>query len=134
MDNYFVKIGEAEYPTLMITGKVKDTNWDNRESKQITMEADFATVSALFMDGTAWSIVQYGTQSIVATDENGNIVYGEDGTPVIENQTEYRNEYDNSEYSVLGDIVVRPDGTCTVNMGKPTDTETLLELLYGGVE
>ena len=33
--------------------------------------------------------------------------------------------YDNSEYSILGDITVHKDGTVTVKMGKPTAEEIL---------
>ena len=119
---------------ISITGKVKDTAWDNRESKQITMESDYEAVSSLFKDGTGWSIVQYGVRTSVETDADGNIIYHDDGTPMMRKEIEYCNEYDNREYCVLGDIVVHADGTCTVNMGNPTDAENLLELLYGGIE
>ena len=32
-------------------------------------------------------------------------------------------EYDNSDYCILGDITVHRDGTITVKMGKPTAEE-----------
>lgn len=67
------------------------------------------------------------------TDEEGKIlpytgerVYKDgalipyNGEPIYET---HLIEYDNSEYSVRGDILVHVDGTCTVKMGKPTALE-----------
>ena len=53
----------------------------------------------------------------------------ESGEPTYETK---QTEFDNSAYNILGDITVHTDGTCTVKMGKETDEETLLTLLYGG--
>ena len=103
----FIKINETLYPAT-ITGRITDNDWDKRESKSIKLEMDYATAIKLFVDGLAWSIVQQNE--------------------------EQETEYDNSEFCVAGDIVDHRNGSVTVKMGKPTDTETLLELLYGGVE
>jgi hypothetical protein len=75
--------------------------------------------------------------------ETGDILYDEeghpipyDGEPVYKDGAliEYNGEpiyelqlvgYDNSEYSIRGDLSVHTDGTCTVKMGKPTELEVL---------
>ena len=121
-----VKIDGSAYP-VSVSGKVSDRDWDGRESKAITLEADYTTASALFHDGTAWSIVD--TYTAQKFDSDGLPIMGEDGQPVFEERVE---EYDNSEFLVLGDITVHTDGTCTVKMGKETNEEKLLILLYGG--
>lgn len=124
---FYVKVNSNLYPAT-IDGKVNDREWDNRESKSITMEGTYAEVDALFPDGTAWSIVNESKVPVV--DENGEVVVDEDGNVVYETQ---QTEYDNSEFSVHGDLTVHTDGTCTVKMGKPTDLEDAYEILYGGM-
>ena len=116
-----VKIGETKYPAT-VDGNEKNPRWDSRESKAITVEMTYAVATTLFVDGLAWSIVMDYEQPIISE---------ETGEPTGETKTVFE-EYDNSAFSVLGDIVVHADGTLTVNMGKPTDLEETLELLYGG--
>lgn len=125
MTNITIVVEGVEYTPLYISGKTKDVNWNDRESKYIKLKMSAAEVVKVFKDGVNWSIVEKGERSVVAVDEEGNIVYDEAGNIVMETTEEYRNEYDNSEYCVLGDIVVRSDGTCTVAMGKPTDAEKM---------
>lgn len=123
----YVKVNDTLYPAG-VAGKTVDKQWDDRESKEITLEADFDTVDALFQDGTAWSIVnEYEVQAV---DEQGELIFDESGNPVY---TTERTEFDNSEFSIRGDLTVHTDGTCTVKMGKPTDLEDAYELLYGGI-
>ena len=69
----------------------------------------------LLPDGTPWSIVQ----RTPAPDGSG---------------TENENEWDNSAYSLSGDITDHRDGTVTIKMGKPTDLEDAYEMLLGGDE
>ena len=115
----YVKVNNNLYPASIV-GKMSDKDWDNRESKAITLEADFDTVDALFPDGTAWSIVNEETVPVL--DDEGNLTY-----------ETTQNEFDNSEYSIRGDLTVHVDGTCTVKMGKSTDLEDAYEALYGGM-
>lgn len=124
-ENITIIVEGVEYSVLSIVGKVKDASWNYRESKYIKLEMSAAEVAEIFKDDISWSIVERGERSAVAVDEEGNIIYDEDGNIVMETTEAYRNEYDNSEYCVLGDIVVRSDGTCTVAMGKPTDAEKM---------
>ena len=123
----YVKVNGTLYPAS-VAGRMSDTEWDGRESKLITMTADFATADSLFQDGAAWSIVSEDTVPVY--NEQGNPVVGETGEPVYETRQE---EFDNSEYSLRGDLTVHVDGTCTVKMGKPTDLEDAYEMLYGGI-
>lgn len=105
----YIEINGVRYPAI-INGTVCDRNWDNRESKSITMTATYAEIQDLFTDDISWNIVV----------EN-----------IIEGET-ISETYDNSDYSFLGDITMHRDGTATVKMGKPTDLEEAYELLYGG--
>ena len=120
----YVKVG-GQMLEAAIEGMVFNRDLDGRGSKAITLPGDYAAVSALFSDGTTWSIVEEHTIANVTQDETGQ------ATEVQETITQ---EYDNSAVSVLGDIVVHTDGTCPVYMGKETSEETLLVLLYGGDE
>lgn len=123
----YVKVNSKLYPAN-IDGKVNDREWDNRESKAITLDGTFATVDALFPDGTVWSIVSEDTVPVI--DENGEVVLDENGEATFETK---QTEYDNSDFFIRGDLTVHTDGTCTVKMGKPTDLEDAYEILYGGM-
>lgn len=125
-----VNINGNLYPAK-VDGRISDRDWNGRETKSITMTGDFNTVDALFKDGTAWGIVEEVETVIPVIDENGNPTYDESGELIVEKKT-VRNEYDNSTFCVRGDLTVHVDGTCTVKMGKETDEEKLLMLLYGG--
>lgn len=116
----FIKINETLYPAT-ISGRVQDNDWDNRESKAITLEMDYETAKSLFVDGAAWSIVQQN--EVPVFDEEGN----QTGTEMQET------EFDNSEYSLAGDITDHRDGTVTVKMGKLTDLEMAYEIMLGGM-
>lgn len=96
-----ISIGGEQF-VATISGNTFDKAWDGRESKTITLEMTYAKAAELFVDGAEWSIKDT------------------DGT-----------EYDNSDYCIAGDITDHRDGTISVKMGKPTDLEDLLEMLYG---
>lgn len=103
-----VKISNAEYDAE-IRGQLRDLTWDNRDSKSITLAMDYATAVATFADDVPWSILYQ--PSDYYDPETQQMV-----TPPVE-------EYDNSDYCILGDITVHRDGTVTVKMGKPTGEE-----------
>lgn len=121
-----IKIDNKLYEAS-VYGRTNDRDWDGRESKSIKISGDYEKISSMFHDGTEWSIVD--TYKAQKFGDDGSPVFGEDGQPVFEDRVE---EYDNSDFSVLGDITVHPDGTCTVKMGKETNEEKLLVMLYGG--
>lgn len=110
----YIRVGEKMYPATIV-GRVGDNTWDGRESKSITLTMSHDEVAALLPDGTPWSIVQ----RTPAPDGSG---------------TENENEWDNSAYSLSGDITDHRDGTVTIKMGKPTDLEDAYEMLLGGDE
>ncbi len=99
----YIKVNNELYPAS-IGGKMQDHDWDDRQSKAITLTMTPAAAAELFVDDLEWSIVD-----------------GEE-------------EFDNSDYSIAGDIIDHRDGSITVKMGKPTDLEEAYELLYGGGE
>ena len=116
----YIKINDTLYPAT-INGRMNDSEWDGRESKSVTLEMDYATASAIFVDGLAWSIVQ--EQEVPTYNEDGK----QTGT---ETQT---TEFDNAEYCLAGDITDHRDGTMTVKMGKLTDLEEAYEIMLGGI-
>lgn len=110
----YIKTAGKLYPAE-VNGAMNDYTWDGRESKSVTLAMTYDEVRALLPDGTPWSIVQHTP----APDESG---------------TENENEWDNSAYSLSGDITDHRDGTETIKMGKPTDLEDAYEMLLGGDE
>lgn len=114
----FIKIGEAQMPAV-ITGRLTDGDWDNRASKAIRVEMTYADALALFNNNIEWFILQDKKVIVETTDDEGKI----HKETKIETET-----YDNSEYSIAGDIIDHRDGTITVKMGKPTAEEMLAEM------
>ena len=111
----YVKINGTTYPAV-INGKHIDREWNNRESKTITLEMAYADAIAVFVDGLAWSILM----DVEQEQEDGSIVTVQE-------------EYDNSEYSMAGSITDNRDGTLAVKMGKPTQIETLESQITGTI-
>lgn len=122
----YVKINGVLYPAE-IMGKMQDRDWNDRESKAITLEMDYATAMVTFVDGLAWSIVTVTPVTKLRTDENGEPVLDEEGNPVYDTE-ELVEEFDNTDYCVAGPVTDNRDGTVTVKMGKKTDSEMLAEL------
>lgn len=109
----YININGNHYPAS-ISGNRKDGQWDGRESKSITLEMDYATAAALFVDDLSWSIVMDIEQEL----EDGSVITGQE-------------VYDNSEYDMAGPITDNRNGTVTVKMGKAT-AEELLAVIMGG--
>lgn len=102
----YIKVNNELYPAS-IGGKMVDHEWNDRQSKAITLTMTYAEAAELFTDGLEWSIVD-----------------GEE-------------EFDNSDYSIAGDIIDHRDGTVTVKMGKPTaleEAQLINDILTGGAE
>ena len=106
-----IKVNNTEYPAA-ISGANNDRTWDGRDAKTITLTMTHDAVAALLPDNTPWSIVQRETVDVL----------DEQGQPTGETK-EVVNEYDNSEYSLAGDITDHRDGTVGIKMGKPTESE-----------
>lgn len=107
----YIKVNNTEYPAE-INGNPKDRSWGERDTKTITLTMTAAEVAALLPDNTPWTIVQRETVDVL----------DEQGQPTGETK-EVVNEYDNSEYSIAGDLTDHRDGTVSIKMGKPTETE-----------
>lgn len=116
MDNvsFAILINGTEYPAEKIDATNKNSRWDGRDTAAITLPMTHGQAVGLFVDGLAWSIVQ----------RNVWPVYNNQGQPTGETTTETQT-FDNSDYCVAGSITDNRDGTVTVMMGKPTETETL---------
>ena len=128
----YIKINGNLYPAT-VNGKMSDTAWDGRASKAITLEMDYATASALFVDGVAWSIVQEQEVPTYEMDDNGQAVLDVDGDPKQIGTEMQETEFDNSEYCLAGDITDHRDGRITVKMGALTEVEQAYELMLGGM-
>ena len=113
----YIKVNNTEYPAA-VKGERTDRSWDNRDTKTITLTMTHDEAATLLPSGTPWSIVQRDTQDVL----------DEQGQPTGETK-EVVNEYDNSEYSIAGEITDYRDGTVSIKMGKPTETETLMAKL-----
>ena len=111
----YVKINGTTYPAV-INGKHIDREWNDRESKTITLEMAYADAIAMFVDGLAWSIVM----DVEKEQEDGATITVQE-------------EYDNSDYSMAGSITDNRDGTLAVKMGKPTQIETLESQITGTI-
>ena len=124
----YAKINDNLYPVITINGKMNDKEWDDRPSKSIRLKMDYAEALTTWVEGVSWSTVEKNIITEMVTDEEGNPVLDESGNPIYR-ELEHVDEYDNSDYSVAGDITIHRDGTVTVKMGKLTELETALELL-----
>lgn len=107
----YIKVNNTEYPAE-IDGNPKDHSWGDRGTKTVTLTMSHDAVAALLPNNTPWSIVQRET-----VDKLDN-----DGNPTGETE-EVVNEWDNSAYSLSGAITDHRDGTVSIKMGKPTETE-----------
>ena len=107
-----IKVNNTEYPAT-VNGNRTDRSWDGRDTKTIYLTMSHDAVAALLPDNTPWSIVQRDMVDVL----------DEQGKPTGETK-EIVNEYDNSEYSLAGDITDHRDGTVSIKMGKPTEVET----------
>lgn len=116
---FYVKVNETLYPAT-INGRMQDGEWDNRESKAITLEMDYATAIGLFVDGLTWSIIQQ--EEVPVLDENGE----QTGTEMQMQEIE-----DCGEFEVAGSITDNRNGTITAKMGKFTAEEALAIILGG---
>lgn len=108
----YIKVNNTEYPAE-INGNPKDRSWGERDTKTITLTMTATEAAALLADNTPWSIVQ--RETVDKLDAEGN--------PTGET-VEQVNEWDNSEYSLSGDITDHRDGTVSIKMGKPTEIES----------
>lgn len=107
----YIKVNNTEYPAD-ISGENNDRSWDGRDTKTLHLTMTAAEVAALLPDNTPWSIVL--RETVNKLDNDGN--------PTGETK-EVVNEYDNSAYSLSGDITDHRDGTVSIKMGKPTEAE-----------
>ena len=117
--NTYVEVNGIQYPAS-ITGRLCDRVWNDRESKAIKLEMTYSDAVQIFTDDVKWNIVQDFEETIMHTDEET----GETTFEVVTKQE----VYDNSEFSVAGDIVDHRDGNVTVKMGKSTAAEILAML------
>lgn len=107
----YIKVNQTEYPAA-VNGVNNDRTWDGRDTKTITLTMTHAEVAALLPNNTPWSIIQREMVDVL----------NEQDQPTGETK-EVVNEYDNSEYSLAGDITDHRNGTVSIKMGKPTESE-----------
>lgn len=108
----YIKVNNTEYPAT-VDGNRTDRSWGDRDTKTIRLTMTHDEAAALLPDNTPWSIVQRDTV----------FKYDEASQPTGETE-EVVNEWDNSTYSLSGAITDHRDGTVSIKMGKPTETES----------
>lgn len=114
----YVEINNIKYPAV-ITGRLNDHDWNNRASKEITIEMTYMDAIKMFVNDVQWNIVQDVEQRVEKHNDNDEITF----------ETVMGQEvYDNSEYNIAGDIIDHRNGKVTVKMGKPTAEEQLAEM------
>ena len=107
----YIKVNNTEY-LAAVNGVGNDRTWDGRDTKTVTLTMTHEEAAALLTDNTTWSIVQRDMVDVL----------DEQGQPTGETK-EVVNEYDNSEYSLAGDTTDHRNGTVSIKMGKPTESE-----------
>lgn len=117
----YIKVNNNEYPAA-VSGVYNDRTWNGRDTKTVTLTTTHDVAAALLPDNTPWSIIQRETQDVL----------DEQGQPTGETK-EVVNEYDNSEYSISGEITDYRDGTVSIKMGKPTQLEMMQAQLANAV-
>ena len=127
----FVKVGDKKYPAS-ITGRIHDSEWDERSTKEITIETTYEDALTTFVDNVTWSILQEVEQFVEKRDENGEPIVSEEGEPIMTTEIVLE-EFDNSDYNIAGDITDHRDGRITIKMGKLTELEEAYELMFGGM-
>ena len=93
----YIKINGQEYPAEVIY-LYKDKNWNDRDVHNVFLNLPYDQVVALMPTGTKWS-------SIIK--ENDVVV----------------EETDMSEFYIAGQVVDYRNGTVSIKMGKPTESE-----------
>ena len=117
----YIKVNNTECPAA-VSGVYNDRTWNGRDTKTVTLTMTHDAAAALLPSGTPWSIVQRETVDVL----------DEQGQPTGETK-EVVNEYDNSEYSIAGDITDHRNGTVSIKMGKPTQLEMMQAQLANAV-
>ena len=92
----YIKINETQIPATIQT-RYTDTQWQNRESKAITITSTYEEAHRLFVDGLRWSVI--------TETEEGSV------------------ESDMSAYAIAGPITDNRNGTFTIRMGKYFEEE-----------
>lgn len=112
----YIEVNGVKHPAT-ITNRLNDREWNDRESKYITVEMSYLEAVTYFAEDASWGIFYDVDKLIVEHNEK---------TGEMEPTTMSTFEYvDCSEYSIAGDIIDHRDGTVTVKMGKPTAKELL---------
>lgn len=103
----YLKVNNTETP-CEAAEHYRDIAW-GRPTCTVTIKASAAEIAALLPNNAPWSLIERED------------VLDESGSPT--GQT-VDNERDMSEYSIAGDITDHRDGTVSIKMGKPTETES----------
>ena len=107
----YIKVNDKEYEAKVVRD-YSDRDWNERQTQTLYLAMSHDEAAALLPSGTLWSIVIRETRDVL--DENG----------MLTGQTEeVVTEEDMSAYSLAGEITDYRDGTVSIKMGKPTETE-----------
>lgn len=119
----YVEVNKNLYPAS-ITGRLHDNEWNNRESKALTIEMSYEDAMNIFVNDVEWKIVQDNNALVDKVNEETGEIFQEWET--------VQESYDNSEYCIAGDVIDHRNGKITIKMGKPT-AEELLNMIVEGI-
>lgn len=120
MNKTYVQINNILYPTIDISGRMHDAEWDDRHTKTIRFENNtYEQVKELLPNRTEWNIVSQWDEEI----------WNEEGTEILQIIT-HNDVFDNGDFILSGPITDWRDGTVSIKMGKLTDLEEAYLLLY----
>lgn len=114
----YIRINNQIIPAT-ISGTLKDKNWNDRASKSIHLNLPYNEIKNLFYNDVMWEIGQC-SENITIPSLGEELI----SQPILE-------YYDNSDYSIVGDIIIHNDNSVTVKMGQPTTEELLIMLMEG---
>ena len=115
----YVEINNKRY-VATIGGKMRDRDWDDRESKYIRAEITYDEALANFVNGVTWNIIQESEDNIEKVDDKG----------VRTTETVIKEDvFDNSDFNIAGELIDHRDGTITIKMGKPNDIEIAMSTI-----
>lgn len=114
-----LRINNLDNTLISSFGKIKNPNFRDRDTKNFTIEGNYNTALEIIAAGTNWKIVDiipYDGHSIIP--EGSKILYDENDEIVA-----FEVEYDNSDYNILGDIIIHNNGTITMEYAKPNELD-----------
>ena len=117
--NRFIQVGNLEYKLIASFGKIKNPNFGDRDTKNFTIEGTYETALNIINENASWKIIDIiPINEPLQIPEGAELLYNEDNEVIG-----FKAEYDNSDYNILGDIIIHNNGTITMEYAKPNELD-----------